>query len=153
MALSTVFDLIYFDNGTAVSQLPPYSARGLKGTLAPIDLAKGDSQLARTVNGTLISLAAPQMRKYRLEAAGDDQDPPSFDGLWVGMSVLVYCHVELGRHTASGAPERPPVPGSIRYQDTWTFYRPQMQMLVVEFQIERDEWAARVSWSLALEEV
>ena len=150
---ATVFDIIYYDNGTAVSGVPPYSARGLKGTLTPIDLARGSDKLARTVNGTLIDLSAPQMRKYQLEANGDDQDPPALDDLWVGMLVLIYCHVEIGRHTASGAPAHDAVPGSIRYQDDWTFYRPSMQMRIVEFSIERAEWEAKVSWSLVLEEV
>lgn len=153
MAFSTTFDMAYTDNGTAVSQVPQYSARGLKGTLTPIDLAQGSDKLARTVNGTLIDISAPQMRKYQLEANGDDQDPPALDGLWVGMQVLVYCHVEIGRHTLSGGPERNAVPGSIRYQDDWTFYRPQMLMRIVEFSIERAEWAAQVTWSLTLEEV
>jgi len=153
LPFSTVFDLIYTDHGVAVSQTPPYSARGLKGTLAPIALAQGDDKLARTVNGTLIDISAPQMRKYRLEAAGDDMDPPAFDGLWVGMVVLVYSHVEIGRHTASGSPERTPVPGSVRTDGAWTFYRPQLTMRVVDLQIERAEWEDKVTWSLSLEEV
>lgn len=153
MALSTVFDLIYYDNDVAVSQLPEYSARALKGTLTPIAMAQGSDKLARTVNGTLIDISAPQMRKYRLEAAGDDMDPPAFDGLWVGMSVLVYSHVEIGRHTASGSPERTPVPGSVRTEGAFTFYRPQFQMRVVELQIEQAEWEAKVSWALTLEEI
>lgn len=153
LTASTVFDMFWTDHGTAVSGVPPYSARGLKGTLVPIALAQGDDKLARTVNGTLISIAAPQMRKYRLEAAGDDMDPPAFDGLWVGMQVLVWSHVELGRHTASGSPERTPVTDSVRFDGPWTFYRPELLMLVVELQIERAEWEDKVSWSLTLEEV
>lgn len=153
MAFATVFDMAWTDNGTAVSTVPEYSARGLKGTLAPIDMAQGDSRLARTVNGTLISIAAPQMRKYRLEAAGEDMDPPALDGLWVGMQVLVYCHVELGRHTAAGILGRDAVPDSVRTEGAFTFYRPSLVMLVVEYQTERSEWEDRVSWSLTLEEV
>lgn len=153
MAFATLFDMAYTDNGVAVSTVPEYSARGLKGTLRPIDAAQGLDKLRRTVNGTLISVAAPQMWKYRLEAAGDDMDPPALDGLWVGMQVLVNCHVEIGRHTASGSLERTAVPGSVRTEGAFTFYRPQLLMLVVEYQIERAEWEDRVSWSLALEEV
>jgi hypothetical protein len=153
LPFSTVFDLIYTDNGTAVSEVPPYSARGLKGTLTPIAAAQGSDKLRRTVNGTLIDISAPQMRKYQLEASGDDMDPPAFDGLWVGMEVLVYCHVEIGRHTASGSPERTPVPGSVRTDGAWTFYRPQLTCRVVELQIERAEWDDKVSWALTLEEV
>jgi hypothetical protein len=153
VAFSTVFDLIYPDQGTWVSGVPPYSARGLKGTLTPIDMASGLDKLARTVNGTLISIAAPQMRKYRLEASGNDQDPPALDGLWVGMEVTARCHVEIARHTVSGPPERTPVAGGIRYEGGWTFYRPEMQMRVVQWSIDREEWNAAVNWSLALEEI
>jgi len=153
MAFSTVFDMAYYDNDVAVSGVPEYSARGLKGTLTPIDLAQGSDKLARTVNGTLIDISAPQMRKYRLEAAGEDMDPPALDGLWVGMQVQVYCHVELGRHTAAGILGRDAVPDSIRTSGEWTFYRPSLLMMVTEYQTERSEWEDKVSWSLTLEEV
>lgn len=131
----------------------PFSARALKGTLRPIDAAAGMDKLRRTVNGTLISIAAPQMWKYRLEVSGDDQAPPALDGLWVGMAVTVNSHVELGFLTADGAPSRTAVPGSLRFEGDFSYYRPQFAMLVVEYQVERDEWAASYGWSLALEEV
>lgn len=153
MAFSTVFDIVYNDGDTPVSGVPPYSARGLQGTLSPIAAASGLDKLRRTVNGALVSIAAPQMRKYSLQAKGDDFDPPAFDGLWVGMEVLIYCHVEIGRHTASGTPERIAVPDSIRYDGDWTFYRPQMLMRIVDLQIDRAEWECKVSWTLSLEEV
>ena len=38
-------------------------------------MASGDDKLARTVNGGLINISAPQMRKYRLELAGNNQAP------------------------------------------------------------------------------
>jgi hypothetical protein len=84
----------------------PYSARGLRGTLRPIDAAQGNSLLARTVNGTLIDISAPQMRKYRLEVTGNDQAPPALDGL-VGMAVTVNCHVEPA-YPRPAQPERTP---------------------------------------------
>lgn len=145
--------MAWTDNGVAVSTVPEYSARGLKGTLVPIDLARGSDKLARTVNGTLIDISAPQMRKYRLEAAGEDMDPPALDGLWVGMQVLVYCHVELGRHTDAGTLGRNAVPSSTRTEGAFTFYRPSLTMLIVEYQSERAEWEDKCSWSLVLEEV
>jgi hypothetical protein len=131
----------------------PYSARGLKGTLSPIDAASGSSKLRRTVNGTLVSIAAPQMWKYQLEVSGDDVSPPALDGLWVGMQVTVNCHVELAYLTAGGAAGRLAVPGSEHFDGDYTYYRPQFEMLIVELQTSSDEWAASVSWSMTLEEV
>lgn len=146
----TVFDLIVSGSAPGVN---PYSARGLKGTLAPIDAAQGIDKLRRTVNGALVSIAAPQMRKYRLEVQGDDQAPAALDGLWVGMQATVDCHVELAFLTAGGTAERPAVAGSERFEGDYTYYRPQFLMLIVELQTGSDEWAAAVSWSMALEEV
>jgi hypothetical protein len=148
---STVFD-IHFPSDTAPG-VTPYSARGLKGTLSPIDAAKGSDKLRRTVNGTLIDISAPQMRKYQLEVAGSDQAPPALDGVWVGMEVLVDCHVELAYLTAGGSAGRSPVTGSERVEGNYTYYRPQLSMRVVELEIERSEWEASVNWSLMLEEI
>lgn len=149
---TTVFD-IRWDSGSTAPGVNPYSARGLKGRLLPIDLARGNDKLARTVNGTLISIAAPQMRKYQLEVMGEDDAPAALDGLWVGMQVEVDAHVELAFLTSGGSAGREMVPGSERFEDAWTYYCPRMQMLVVETQAERQEWAAVVSWSLVLEEI
>ena len=137
----------------AAPGINPYSARGLRGTLTPIDAARGSDKLARTVNGTLVDISAPQMRKYRLEISGEDQAPPALDGLWVGMVVVVSSHVELAYLTTTGFSGRTPVSGSVRVEGAFTYYRPQFTMMVVEYQIERQEWEQAVSWSLALEEV
>jgi hypothetical protein len=150
-ASNTDFD-IHFPSDTAPG-VAPYSARGLNGTLSPIDAARGADKLRRTVNGTLVDISAPQMRKYQLEVAGSDQAPPALDGVWVGMEVLVDCHVELAYLTAGGTPGRSPVTGSERVEGDYTYYRPQLSMRVVELQIERSEWEADVGWSLTLEEI
>lgn len=148
---STVFDIVVA--GGSAPHVNPYSARGLRGTLSPIALARGDDKLARTVNGTLVDISAHQMRKYRLEASGEDMAAPALDGLWLGMAVTVNCHVELAYLTAGGAPSRTPVAGSAWVDGAYTYYCPSFSMLVADLQIERQEWAAVVSWSLALEEV
>jgi hypothetical protein len=150
--LPTAFDIVVNDT-TGAPGVTPYSARGLKGTLAPIAAASGLDKLRRTVNGTLISIAAPQMRKYRLEVQGQDVAPAALDGLWVGMQATVNCHVELAYLTASGAPERLAVPDSEWFEGDYTFYRPQFLMLIVDLQTTRDEWGASVAWSMTLEEV
>ena len=143
---------IRFDIAAAAPGVNPYSARGLQGTLAPIGRGRGDDKLARTVNGTLISLAAPQMRKYRLEVSCTDQAPPAVDDLWVGMLVSVDCMVELAHRTGT-VPSRTGVPGSARVEGDYTYYQPRLSMLVVEYEVQRSEWAAQVAWSMALEEV
>jgi len=152
---ATDFDIVFPGGGSAPG-VNPYSARALRGTMTPIELARGGSGgqlLARTVNGTLVDVSAHQMRKYRLEVAGDDVSPPALDGLWVGMQVVVNSHVEFAYLTAGGAPARTPVSGSEHVDGAFTYYSPQFQMLVVDLQIERQEWAAVVSWSLVLEEI
>jgi hypothetical protein len=130
----------------------PYSARGLRGTLSPIDAAKGTDKLARTVNGGLVDISAPQMRKYRLEVTGQDQAPPALDGFWVGVTATVDSHVEIAY--LNGFPAgHAAVPGSERFEGDFVYYRPRFVMMVVEWQIEREEWEQNVSWSLILEEV
>jgi hypothetical protein len=148
---TTLFD-IHFTASSAPG-VNPYSARGLTGTLTPIDAANGSSLVARTVNGTLIDISAPQMRKYKLEISGTDQAPPALDGVWVGMVVTVNSFVELAYLTAGGTPERTPVSGSSRVEGAFTYYRPQFTMMVVEHQQGFEEWAANSPWSLVLEEV
>jgi hypothetical protein len=144
---------IRFDLSAAPPGVNPYSARGLRGTLAPIDQAKGADKLARTVNGGLVDLSAPQMRKYQLTITGNDQAPPALDGLWVGMVVHVDSLVEMAYLTTGGSAGRPAVSGSVRTEDAFTYYRPQFTMMVVDSQVEREEWEANVPWSLSLEEV
>jgi hypothetical protein len=143
---------IRFDLSAAPPGVNPYSARQLRGTLSPVEASRGSTLLRRTINGTLISIAAPQMRKYRLEAHGNDMAAPALDGLWVGMAVTVNCHVELA-YLTGGSPARTAVPGSTRADGAYSYYRPQLFMLVSELQLERQEWAAVVDWSLVLEEV
>ena len=150
--LPTAFDIVVVDT-TGAPGVNPFSARGLKGTLQPIAAAQGIDKLRRTVNGTLISIAAPQMWKYRLDVSGEDVAPAALDGLWVGMQATVDCHVELAFLTAGGSASRPMVPGSERFDGDYTYYRPQLLMLIVELETSTDEWAASVSWSMTLEEV
>ena len=149
---NTVFD-IHFPGGDAAPGVSPFSARGLTGTLTPIDAMNGNSNLRRTVNGTLIDISAPQMRKYKLEIGGKDWAPPALDGLWLGMEVVVDSNVELAYLTTSGTPGRTTVPESVYTEGEFTYYRPRFSMLVTGMQIAQDEYASEISWSLSLEEV
>jgi hypothetical protein len=129
----------------------PYSARGLKQTLEPIDAA---GNLRRTINGTLNDLSLVQFRKYRSTISGEDQQPPALEGVWQGVTVTVGCVAELAYLTGlAGAPHRTVVAGSSRVEGSFTFYRPQLDMRITAFQVERDEYGAVDSWSIDLEEI
>ena len=137
--------------------IPDYSARGLKQALTPIEAV---SVMHRTVNGTLVDVAAEQMRKYASTITGSDQEPPALEGIWPGMQLTVGCIVELATQggdteteTGTDALERPAVAGSIRYSGGFVFYRPILTMLVTKFSVDTDEWGAAVDWTLTLEEV
>jgi hypothetical protein len=129
--------------------VPPYSARGLSQTLEPIDQA---ANLQRTINGSLLDLSSPSFRKYKSTITGSDQRPPSCDGLWPGQQVVVDCVAELAYHEP-GTPQRPVVVGSSFSEDGFTYYRPQLTMLVTTFQLSKDEWGATIGWTMTLEEV
>ncbi|MBB4520473.1 UNVERIFIED_ORG: hypothetical protein M2435_001253 [Rhizobium sophorae] len=128
----------------------PYSARGLEQSLQPID---GAGQLRRTINGTLVDLSETQLRKFTSTISGTDQLAPAVNGVWPGRTVTVDCIAELCYPTSGGAPDRSVVSGSSRVEGAMTYYRPQLMMMVTDWQIKRDEYGAQVSWTLELEEV
>lgn len=130
--------------------LTSYSARGLFQTLEPIQAA---TQLARDVNGTLIDLSNPALRKYRSTISCRDMNVPVFDGIWPGQQVTVSCVSELSYVTSGGSPARTVVSGSSRTVGAHTFYRPQLTMRIVRLTTDTDEWGAEVGWSIELEEV
>lgn len=131
--------------------VPPYSARGLTQSLDPIDFA---SQTRRTINGNLKDLSVSQFRKYKSKISGKDQLPPACAGVWPGQLVSVECISELCYATGGtfSTPERTAVAGSTRVEGDFTFYRPVLEMRVIQFSIETDEWGAQVGWSMDLEE-
>jgi hypothetical protein len=128
--------------------IPDYSARGVTQTLQPIEAA---ASLRRTVNGALKDLSFPQFRKYRSNIACVDQEPPAVDGVWPGRVVTVDCVAELS-HPLAGTPSRTVVPGSNRTEGEFVFYRPRLQMLVLGFSLNKDEYGAAVQWQMDLEE-
>lgn len=137
--------------------IPPYSARGCSQTLTPIS-----EQLAavRTVNGTLIDMSDAGFRKYASSISCDDMNSPAVDGIWPGMVLTVDCIVELAYKLPEDPEEEPGenaertvVSGSVRTVGDYLFYRPQLSMMIMNFEIEKDEWGAAVGWTLDLEEV
>jgi hypothetical protein len=127
-----------------------YSCRGATQTLDPVDES---SKLERTINGALINLSPAQMQKFKSTISCTDVEAPAFDGLWPGMQLGVDCVAELGYHTATGAPTRTVVPGSERTSGAWTYYRPHLEMLVVQYTVSRDEYGHLTQWQLELAEI
>jgi hypothetical protein len=135
---------------TITGLVTPYSARGLDQVLEPIPQA---SAMRRTVNGALVDLSVPQMRKYRSTITCNDMNAPAIDDVWPGQQVTVDCVAELAYVTSGGSADRTVVPGSSRTSGDFTFYRPRLTMRVRSFQTTTDEWGAAVGWTLELEEV
>src|SRR5688572_23522278 len=128
--------------------LPLYSARGLSQTLAPIGQA---SQLRRTINGKMRDLSLPQFHLLTSTISGSDQRPPF--AYKPGTIVTVNCVQLLSFKSSGGAPQRNAVVGSDFEEGEWTFYRPQLVMIVTGWSMAFEEWQADQSWSMTLEEL
>ena len=137
--------------GGSTPGINPYSARQLHQTLVPIEAVRGGGVLRRNVNGGLVDISPHQMRKYRSDISGSDQAPPAIDGIWPGMIVTVNCVAELAFPNGT-VPQRPVVPGTQRVEDNYTYYCPQLTMMISDFSVDKDEWGAITGWRLALEE-
>jgi hypothetical protein len=128
--------------------VPPYSARGLRQTLEPIARS---SALERTVNGELIDMAPPQMRKFKSTITCSDQQAPAFNGVWPGDLITVDTVVDLGYLTAQSVPAHL-VAGSF-VDGAYTFYRLRLSCRVAAWSADRDEFGAVSSWKLDVEEI
>lgn len=128
--------------------LPPYAARGARQTLKPIAAARA---LRRTVNGELLDIAPAQFTKYETEITCTDFDSPAVDGVWPGMVLTLDCVAELAYLTTGGTPQRPVV--ASRTDGAFTFYRPQLVVMVTDWSIDENEWGRAVTWSIHAEEV
>ena len=134
--------------------VPPYSIRNASQQLQP---SRASVNMKRTVNGALINLAPPQLRKYTSTISCTDMDSPALDGVMPGDTVTIECISELS-YLTGGSPQRPVVVssdglGSPRIDGDFTFYRPLLVMLVTGYEVSTDEWGAMVAWKLDLEEV
>lgn len=128
----------------------PFSARGATHTMEPI---AASIHLERDVNGTMVDLSIPAMRKYKSKITCTDMNVPAFGGLWPGAVITVDCAFELAYLTSQPAfKERNEVPGSVRIDGDYTFYRPRLTMVVMPFNNSFDEWQANNGWELELEE-
>lgn len=131
-------------NGTATSlislsgpgfDLSLYALRGLTADLSPIDQS---AQIERDVNGNLMDLSAPELRKYRVTIGCTDQESPGFasmssdaDGIWPGSLVTVTLMPQLG--------SADPITLDMMVTRPWSE--------------SRDEYGAASAWQIELEEV
>ena len=129
--------------------VPPYSCRGAKQDLSPIDQA---AQLRRDVNGNLQDIGFSGFKKYKSTISCSDQRPPNFGGRWPGLTVVVDCIAELS-HALNETPERPAVPGSQHQEGTFILYRPQLTMKIMAMSTNTDEYDVACAWSIDLEEI
>lgn len=136
-------------SGAITPELTPFSARGVTQTL---DL-ETSGEIRRDINGNLIDLTHEQFRKYKSTVSCKDFTSPALDNVWEGSTVLVDCVQELSYRTAGGSPTRPQVGGSAREEGDFTWYRPQLTMMVVNVEQQTDEWPADIAWKLELREV
>jgi hypothetical protein len=130
-----------------------YQARGLSQTLSVIGEA---TQQERTINGTLVDISAAQFRKYASTInSPNDTNAPPLDGVFPGMIVTVQCAVGLAYLTVggNGPNHRTEVSGSAYTDGAYTFYRPELTMMVKTVETQFDEWKNVVSWKLDLEEI
>ena len=131
--------------------VPPYSARGLRQSIGPIDQA---SQNRRTVNGDLKDISFSGFRKYKTTISGTDQRPPNFDGKWPGLTIIIDCIAELSYTPDEGETrQRTAVPGSEREESAHNVYRPRLTCKIINFNQDHDEYGAQIGWTLDAEEV
>jgi hypothetical protein len=141
------------------ASLTPFAVRNLTQTLEPIIGASGSGGSAlgtwvrRDINGNLMNLAPPQMRKYQSEVSCRDMLPPGLDDAWIGAVVEVKCAAEL-LYAPGGSPFRPVVTGS-QYtdQDGVGHYKPILIMMILGISQSLEEWEAFYSWKLSMAEV
>lgn len=113
--------------------LGDYGARALTMTLTPV---AASVQIERNINGKAIDMSMPQFRKYEAVVSCTDFESPILVGVHPGTIVHVVCVPELGLR-----------------EDEDSTNRLAMYMMVGQWQVSRDEWGARTSWTLPLFEV
>lgn len=130
----------------------PYSTRAATQSLEPI--GQSAANIYRDVNGVLRSVGGTTaFQKYRSTISGSDMRPIAVNGVWPGKLVTVQCISTLGYLTATEQPARSVVPGSSFVEGDWTFYRPELAMMVLSWSLEEAEYEGAISWSMELEEV
>lgn len=115
--------------------LDDYNARGVTMSLAQIDAAK---RMRRTINGELKDVSRAQFKKYQATIQCSDHESPPLTSAPAGTIVDVICLSDMGTtgEDTSGDP-----------------VRLELEMMIADWQVQRDEWDAQTGWSLVLVEV
>jgi hypothetical protein len=155
---------------------PPFSSRSCQQTLELI--SRGE--LKRTVNGKLVTLGNDKTSKYRTVIQGTDIHSPGFESIHPGQDIHVHCLHRVWQEVLETSIElkRPYVTGSLVAvtQDGkpislvkaegqqveidpssplpfYLSYCPILEMKVISFSSEVEEWKMETRWKLVLEEV
>lgn len=157
------------------SGAPPFSARGCKQELKPVQQGKS----VRLLSGELVFLGADAQKiKYTTTITGKDHAPFAFDGLYPGCAMEVGCISPIVQRFTNSTINlsRPFVENSLRAVtqtgETITIlsvdkkkvvveedvvgyisYRPWLSMRVIDFSTHTDEWSMDNQWVLKLEEI
>ena len=130
----------------------PYSTRAATQSLEPIGQA--GANIYRDVNGVLRTVGGTtSFQKYRSSISCKDMRPVAINGVWPGKLVTVQCIATLAYLTDTEVPARAVVPGSSCTEGDWTFYRPELSMMILSWSLEEAEYEGAISWSMELEEV
>lgn len=127
-----------------------YQARGLSQALVLVR----NAEPVRTINGRLKDVSNHAFRKYASKITCTDINAPPLDGLFRGDVVTVECAAVLCYKTGNpGSPFRSEVSGSSWTLNAFTFYRPVLEMMVMNLSQNFEEWKSDFQWSVDLEEV
>lgn len=146
-------------NGTLIFITPLSPTSGLmltefccRNATQTLEQIGGGGTPRRSCNGIMLDLTYPQFRQYQSVISCTDVLSPALDDTWKGQEVIVDCAVELPFLTGA-SPNRPVVAGSTRVEGHFTFYRPQLHMMIMEIRNSFAEWEAKYAWSATLVEV
>lgn len=159
-------------------EIPAGAARGITQTLQPID--NGD--VRRTINGTLTDLTRVVNRKFASQISIADQATPAIAELFKGQTLLVESITKLRQNVsppsttetlirdpvvssvlgrdAACTPITPTIVGGTGNRDI-TFatpvvmieFRPILNMMILQYSLNTDEYGAEEGWTLDLEEI
>ncbi|MDR3156263.1 MAG: hypothetical protein LBT90_04175 [Holosporaceae bacterium] len=161
-----------------VSGLPPESARNCRQELFPMS----SGEFRKSINGNLMFLESSKRKRYGSIISCKDINSPVVDKIWVGSQIMVGCIQNLWQCIEAGGSSlkliRPPVDKSVSVVDNFgnhvgfeisdgdevrvyriyderifVCFRPWLNMYVMDFSIETDEWGMNGSWKIVLEEV
>lgn len=122
-------------DGIPESFLGDYAARGLTMSLTQIDAAK---RMRRTINGELKDISRAQFKKYAVTLQCSDHESLPFVETPVGTLATVRCLPHLG------------TTGEETGGDPIVL---ELEMMITDWQVQREEWQAQTGWSLSLSEV